>query len=124
MTETLSAAPTAPTSPEGEAGVGHVIVIGNEKGGAGKSTVAIHLAVALMRMGKSVGVIDLDLRQATLTRIWIIACAGLKRAAWLCRCQKSRVCQSPGRAAWMTLSLRKRTLGRRRSRICAPAAIS
>ncbi len=68
MTETLSAAPTAPTSPEGEAGVGHVIVIGNEKGGAGKSTVAIHLAVALMRMGKSVGVIDLDLRQATLSQ--------------------------------------------------------
>ncbi|HCR67330.1 MAG TPA: ATPase, partial [Oceanicaulis sp.] len=38
------------------------------KGGAGKSTVAIHLAVALMRMGQTVGVIDLDLRQASLTR--------------------------------------------------------
>jgi len=49
-------------------GSAHVIVVGNEKGGAGKSTVAIHLAVALMRMGKTVGVIDLDLRQATLTR--------------------------------------------------------
>ena len=47
---------------------GHVIVIGNEKGGAGKSTVAIHLAVALLRMGMTVGVIDLDLRQASLTR--------------------------------------------------------
>ncbi|KAA5800968.1 AAA family ATPase [Alkalicaulis satelles] len=46
----------------------HVIVVGNEKGGAGKSTIAIHLAVALLRMGKRVGVIDLDLRQATLTR--------------------------------------------------------
>lgn len=46
----------------------HRIVVGNEKGGAGKSTVAIHLAVALMRMGKRVGVIDLDLRQASLTR--------------------------------------------------------
>ena len=46
----------------------HVIVVGNEKGGAGKSTVAIHLAVALMRMGKTVGVIDLDLRQASLSR--------------------------------------------------------
>jgi len=46
----------------------HMIVVGNEKGGAGKSTVAIHLAVALMRMGKTVGVVDLDLRQATLTR--------------------------------------------------------
>lgn len=46
----------------------HVIVVGNEKGGAGKSTVAIHLAIALMRMGKTVGVIDLDVRQASLGR--------------------------------------------------------
>jgi len=43
-------------------------VVGNEKGGAGKSTVAIHLAIALMRMGKTVGVIDLDIRQASLGR--------------------------------------------------------
>ena len=46
----------------------HVIVVGNEKGGAGKSTVAIHLAVALIRMGKAVGVIDLDVRQGSLSR--------------------------------------------------------
>ncbi len=46
----------------------HVIVVGNEKGGVGKSTIAIHLAVALMRMDKAVGVIDLDLRQTSLTR--------------------------------------------------------
>ncbi|NQY13924.1 MAG: tetraacyldisaccharide 4'-kinase [Henriciella sp.] len=45
-----------------------VIVVGNEKGGAGKSTVSIHLAIALMRMGSKVGVIDLDVRQRTLTR--------------------------------------------------------
>ena len=45
-----------------------VIVVGNEKGGAGKSTVSLHLAIALMRMGKKVGVIDLDVRQRTLTR--------------------------------------------------------
>lgn len=45
-----------------------VIVVGNEKGGAGKSTVSIHLAIALMRMGQKVGVIDLDVRQRTLTR--------------------------------------------------------
>jgi chromosome partitioning protein len=45
-----------------------VIVIGNEKGGAGKSTVAMHLTVALMRMGRRVGVVDLDVRQRTLTR--------------------------------------------------------
>ena len=45
-----------------------VLVVGNEKGGAGKSTVAMHLSVALMRMGQRVGVIDLDVRQRTLTR--------------------------------------------------------
>lgn len=45
-----------------------VIVVGNEKGGAGKSTVSMHLIVALMRMGKSVGAIDLDVRQRTLSR--------------------------------------------------------
>jgi chromosome partitioning protein len=45
-----------------------VIVVGNEKGGAGKSTVSMHLTVSLMRMGKNVGIIDLDVRQRTLTR--------------------------------------------------------
>jgi len=45
-----------------------VIVVGNEKGGAGKSTVSMHLSVALMRMGKKVGIVDLDVRQRTLTR--------------------------------------------------------
>lgn len=43
-----------------------VIVIGNEKGGAGKSTIAIHTAVALMHGKASVAVMDLDLRQQTL----------------------------------------------------------
>lgn len=47
---------------------GRVIVIGNEKGGAGKSTVAMHLCVSLLRMGMRVGVMDLDVRQRTLTR--------------------------------------------------------
>ena len=46
----------------------HVIVVGNQKGGAGKSTVAMHLIVALMRMGRRAGAIDLDTRQRSLTR--------------------------------------------------------
>ncbi len=46
----------------------HVIVVGNEKGGTGKSTVAMHLVVSLLSLGASVGSIDLDARQATLTR--------------------------------------------------------
>lgn len=46
----------------------HIIVFGNEKGGSGKSTSAMHVAIALLRMGYKVGTIDLDARQATLTR--------------------------------------------------------
>lgn len=46
----------------------HIIVVGNEKGGAGKSTVSMHVATALSRMGRKVGVLDLDLRQKTLGR--------------------------------------------------------
>jgi chromosome partitioning protein len=46
----------------------HVIVLGNEKGGTGKSTVAVHLAVALADAGHSVRVLDLDQRQRTSFR--------------------------------------------------------
>ncbi len=48
----------------------HVIVVGNEKGGAGKSTISIHLAVALLKAGRKVACIDLDTRQQTLTRFF------------------------------------------------------
>jgi chromosome partitioning protein len=40
-----------------------IIVVGNEKGGAGKSTIAVHLATALMHEGARVAVMDLDVRQ-------------------------------------------------------------
>ncbi|MCZ6607399.1 MAG: AAA family ATPase [Alphaproteobacteria bacterium] len=46
----------------------HVIVVGNEKGGTGKSTTSMHLIVALLKLGRSVASIDLDVRQGTLTR--------------------------------------------------------
>ncbi len=46
----------------------HVIVIGNEKGGSGKTTVAMHTVVALLRAGRSVGVLDIDVRQKSLAR--------------------------------------------------------
>jgi chromosome partitioning protein len=45
----------------------HVVVLGNEKGGSGKSTIAVHVAVALMKAGQRVATIDLDCRQQTLT---------------------------------------------------------
>jgi chromosome partitioning protein len=45
----------------------HVIVVGNEKGGSGKSTVAMNVAVALMKSGRRVATIDLDARQKSFT---------------------------------------------------------
>ena len=53
-----------------------VIVVGNEKGGAGKSTLAIHIATALLHAGKRVAIIDLDLRQKSMARFFA------NRAAW------------------------------------------
>jgi chromosome partitioning protein len=46
----------------------HVVVIGNQKGGSGKSTFAMHIIVALIKAGKRVASFDLDLDQLTLTR--------------------------------------------------------
>jgi chromosome partitioning protein len=45
----------------------HVVVVGNHKGGSGKSTVAMHIIVALLKAGKRVASFDLDLTQRTLT---------------------------------------------------------
>ena len=46
----------------------HRIVFANEKGGTGKSTTAVHVAVALSYMGKKVAALDLDPRQRTMDR--------------------------------------------------------
>jgi chromosome partitioning protein len=52
---------------EGSAPSVRVIVVANEKGGSGKSTVAMHVAIALLRAGQSVATVDLDCRQRSLT---------------------------------------------------------
>ncbi len=57
----------------------HIIVVGNEKGGAGKSTVSMHVATALARLGHRVNALDLDLRQRSLGRY------GENRAEFLAR---------------------------------------
>ena len=54
-----------------------VIVVGNEKGGAGKSTIAIHVVAALMHGGAKVAVLDLDLRQQSMGHFFA------HRRAWL-----------------------------------------
>ncbi len=46
----------------------YVVVLGNEKGGTGKSTAAMHVITSLLRQGYKVGSIDVDARQGTLSR--------------------------------------------------------
>jgi chromosome partitioning protein len=53
---------------QGQSGSAHVVVLGNEKGGSGKSTAAVHLAVALLKAGQRVATLDLDCRQQSFTR--------------------------------------------------------
>lgn len=54
----------------------YVIVVGNEKGGSGKTTLAMHVAIGLLKAGQRVGSLDLDADQRSLTcyvenrRIW------------------------------------------------------
>jgi chromosome partitioning protein len=52
----------------GTAPRGRIIVVGSEKGGTGKSTTAMHLAVSLLYDGHKVGCIDLDTPQSSLGR--------------------------------------------------------
>ena len=57
----------------------HVIVFANEKGGTGKSTTAVHTAIALAARGARVGCLDLDHRQRTLGRYLDNRLATIKR---------------------------------------------
>src|SRR5258708_9146496 len=61
-------------------GAPHVMVVGNEKGGSGKTTMAMHIAVGLMKSGQRLATIDLDSRQRTLTHYIE------NRRAWARRC--------------------------------------
>src|ERR1700733_8305647 len=56
----MGAAPQAP-QPQPLPGIGHVIAVGSGKGGVGKTTVAVNLAVAMSKMGYKVGLVDADI---------------------------------------------------------------
>lgn len=50
----------APQGPQPLPGIRHVIAVGSGKGGVGKTTVAVNLAIALARLGHKVGLVDAD----------------------------------------------------------------
>ena len=47
----------------------HIIVVGNEKGGSGKSTTAMHIVISLLERDFNVAVVDLDARQPAILKI-------------------------------------------------------
>jgi ATP-binding protein involved in chromosome partitioning len=58
-----------PSSPAGIAGVESIIAVASGKGGVGKSTVAVNLALGLARQGLKVGLLDADIYGPSVPRL-------------------------------------------------------
>ena len=63
------AAPPGPMNPQPVANVRKVVAVASGKGGVGKSTVAVNLAVALARRGLRIGLLDADVYGPSVPRM-------------------------------------------------------
>src|SRR5688500_16166252 len=56
-------------APKGAPPARHVIAVGSGKGGVGKSTVALNIAIALAEAGEAVGILDADVYAPDIPRM-------------------------------------------------------